>query len=457
MTETSANNHDDGRFRSGEGLSANELEDQAVESDGLVAADLGLASDLVIPPIKPLNTPAGGVPPVTDTSAGLARVAEMLQSHTGPVAIDTERASGIRYGQRPFLVQIKRGNSPIALIDPEAFGDLSIINEALRGSEWIIHACTQDLPSLRMVGMNPDSLFDTELAGRLAGLDRVSLGAMTEELLGYSLAKEHSAADWSTRPLPEPWLVYAALDVELLADLREAVIDLLHAQGKMEWAREEFEAICQAPEPEPKPDPWRKTKGIRQVRSVKQLTALRNLWYERDRVAQRKDLAPKKLLPDSALIGAAKTMPRSVPELQKIPGFHSKHMRRESVRWVRAIRDAASGQDEVPFTVPSDSPPPVKAWASKRPEAAEVLRDAKDAVADLAELHEVPQENLLTPEHLRRLAWEHPVASPEQIADHLTEYGARAWQVGLVTPVLTPVFSEAARNPTTSSGTRSIE
>jgi ribonuclease D len=262
MTETPANNHDDGRFRSGEGLSANELEDQAVESDGLVAADLGLASDLVIPPIKPLNAPAGGVPPVTDTSAGLTRVADMLQSHTGPVAIDTERASGIRYGQRPFLVQIKRGNSPIALIDPEAFGDLSIINEALRGSEWIIHACTQDLPSLRMVGMNPDSLFDTELAGRLAGLDRVSLGAMTEELLGYSLAKEHSAADWSTRPLPEPWLVYARPRRRTPGRSPRGRHRPPACPGQMEWAREEFEAICQAPEPEPKPDPWRKPRGF---------------------------------------------------------------------------------------------------------------------------------------------------------------------------------------------------
>ncbi len=443
MKDSSANTQDGTEpILYGEGLSAGELETQSVESDGLVASDLGLTPELVIPPTVKLNEPAGGVPGVIDSPAGLRRAAESLSEADGPVAIDTERASGIRYGQRPFLVQLKRGDSPIFLIDPEAFDDLSLIDDALRGTEWIIHASTQDIPSLRMVGMNPDALFDTELAGRLAGLPRVGLGAMTEELLGYTLAKEHSAADWSKRPLPEPWLVYAALDVELLVDLREAVSEVLREQGKLSWAIEEFDAICSAPDPQPKPDPWRKTKGIRQIRSARQLTALRNLWYERDSLAQSKDIAPKKLLADSALITAAKTMPQTVPKLQRIPGFHAKLIRRESVRWVQAIRDAASGRDEVPYNVPSDSPPPVKAWASKRPDSAEILKPAKDAVAELADSYGLPQENLLTPEHLRRLCWDHPFASSDEIPELLESYGARAWQIALVSPVLAQVFEE---------------
>lgn len=426
----------------GEGLSADELDEQSIDTDELVASDLGLAPDLVIPPTVKLNAPAGGVPGVIDTPAGLRHAAESLRDHDGPVAIDTERASGIRYGQRPFLVQIKRGDSPIFLIDPEAFEDLSPINDALEGTEWIIHASTQDIPSLRMVGMHPDALFDTELAGRLAGLSRVGLGAMTEELLGYTLAKEHSAADWSQRPLPEPWLVYAALDVELLVDLREAVSEHLREQGKLAWALEEFEAICSAPEPEPRPDPWRRTKGIRQLRSTQQLTALRNLWYERDALARSKDIAPKKLLPDTALVSAAKSMPKTVPNVQRIPGFHAKLVKRESVRWVRAIRDAAAGLDQVPFSVPSQSPPPVKAWASKRPDSADILGPAKDAVSELAASLNMPSENLLTPEHLRRLCWDHPFASSEEIAHWLREYGARSWQIELVCPALIPVFDD---------------
>ncbi|WP_085529589.1 HRDC domain-containing protein [Kocuria massiliensis] len=423
----------------GEGFSADELEKLSIDPE-----DLGLSPDLVIPPSVPLNEPSGGVPSVIDTYPELEEAAELLTKHSGPVAIDTERASGIRYGQRPFLVQIKRGDSPIVLIDPEAFEDLTVINRALSGAEWIIHASSQDLPSLRMVGMHPSRLFDTELAGRIAGLPRVGLGAMTEELLGYALAKEHSAADWSQRPLPTPWLNYAALDVELLVDLRDAVVELLRQQGKLDWALEEFEAICDAPDPEPKSDPWRKTKGIRQVRSPRQLTALRNLWNERDLLARHKDVAPKRLLPDSALIAAAKAMPASVPQLQRIPGFHAKLIKRESVRWVRAIQEAAREENLVPYSIPSSSPPPIKAWESKRPDSAESLKIAKETMSELAEQYSMPSENLLTPEHLRRLCWEHPYPSEETAIEALRGYGARNWQIDLVAHPLARDLAEDA-------------
>ena len=160
-----------------------------------------------------------------------------FEAGSGPVAVDAERASGYRYGQRAYLVQLRREGAGTALIDPVACPDLSGLGEALSGVEWVLHAATQDLPCLREIGMVPTRLFDTELAGRLAGFPRVGLGAMVEGVLGFVLEKGHSAVDWSTRPLPEPWLRYAALDVELLVDLRDALEKELDRQGKLEWAR----------------------------------------------------------------------------------------------------------------------------------------------------------------------------------------------------------------------------
>ena len=87
-------------------------------------------------------------------------------------------------------------------------------------------------PCLAEVGLVPATLFDTELAGRLAGLPRVGLGPMVEQLLGLSLEKGHGAADWSRRPLPEDWLVYAALDVEVLVALRDVLAEMLAAAGQ---------------------------------------------------------------------------------------------------------------------------------------------------------------------------------------------------------------------------------
>ena len=93
------------------------------------------------------------------------------------------------------------------------------------------------------LGLYPSRLFDTELAGRLLGLPRVGLATLVETLLGYRMAKEHSAVDWSTRPLPAPWLEYAALDVEVLVELRDLLAAELVEAGKDGWAAEEFEAL----------------------------------------------------------------------------------------------------------------------------------------------------------------------------------------------------------------------
>lgn len=415
----------------------------AVEPPAPASGDFGLPAGLEIPELVRLDAPAGGTPSVINTERGLARVAKILAEQNGPVAVDTERASGIRYGQRAFLVQLKRGDSGVILIDPEAFDNLSPINEALAGTEWVLHAATQDLPCLAELGMYPDALFDTEMGGRLAGFERVGLGFMVENLLGFKLAKEHSSVDWSKRPLPADWLNYAALDVEILLDLRDAVEEVLREQGKLGFALEEFRYECENGARETKKDPWRKTKGIRELKNRRQLTALRNLWYERERLAQKKDVAPKRLLPDPALIQAAKFMPRSVPAILQIPGFQTRALKREAPRWVRSILEAKNDTDPVPFTTPADGPPPLKAWETKRPLSAELFAEAKPQVLALGEELNIPQENVLSPDILRRLCWEPPAqSSVTQLRATLLELGARQWQIELVVDRLADIFDE---------------
>ena len=114
--------------------------------------------------------------------------------------------------------------------------------------------------------MVPPTLFDTELAGRLLGHRRVGLGTLIEEYFGQRLLKEHSAADWSTRPLPEPWLEYAALDVEVLVELRDHMQSELEKAGKWEWAQQEFDHLLGF-EPTVRVDAWRRTSGLHKLRS----------------------------------------------------------------------------------------------------------------------------------------------------------------------------------------------
>ncbi|MEV6165828.1 ribonuclease D [Streptomyces sp. NPDC052052] len=401
----------------------------------------------VAPAPIPLLEPREGIPPVVASDDALARVIAAFAAGSGPVAVDAERASGYRYGQRAYLVQLRRDGAGSALIDPVGCPDLSGLGEVLCGSEWILHAATQDLPCLREIGMTPTGLFDTELAGRLAGFPRVGLGAMVESVLGYSLEKGHSAVDWSTRPLPDPWLRYAALDVELLIDLRNALEEELDRQGKLEWAREEFDAIASAPPAPPRKDPWRRTSGMHKVRRRRQMAVVRELWLARDQVAQRRDVSPGKVLSDAAIVEAALALPANTHALTALPGFGHRMGRRQLEQWQAAV-DRAKALPDAELPQPGQAlagPPPPRAWAEKDPAAAARLSAARAAVSRLAEQLHMPQENLITPDTVRRVCWEPPKnPTADSVESLLTAYGARHWQIEQVTPLLVRALASAS-------------
>jgi ribonuclease D len=410
------------------------------------AQDAGPAVELV-----PLDVPADGVPPVVDSERGLLEAAEAIRAGEGPVALDAERASGYRYGQRAYLVQLRRDGSGTWLIDPIACPDLSPVDEAIGNAEWILHAATQDLACLAEVGLHPRQLFDTELAGRLLGLPRVGLAAVVEHYLGLSLAKEHSAVDWSTRPLPEPWLRYAALDVEVLVELRNLMGVDLAKQGKDGWAREEFEALLDFTGPAPRIDPWRRTSGMHRVRHRRTAAVVRELWEARDLIARDRDVSPGRVQPDAVLVEIAMAAPRAAEQL---PSGH-RSIQRYRRQWLDAVTRAnALPEDQLPpMTLRSVGPPPQRAWAERDPVAAARLTETRQALTEFATEHAVPVENVLSPDPLRRVIWTPPTdRSTEGFTAALRALGARPWQTAIVDPMVAAAFAanpDQSRRPST--------
>jgi len=389
------------------------------------------------PILVPLLAPADGIPEVVVDERRLLEAAAALAAGHGPVALDAERASGHRYGQRAYLVQIRRAGAGTWLLDPAACPDLRPVADAVQDTEWILHAATQDLPCLAEVGLRPDRLFDTELGARLAGLPRVGLGAAVEHYLGLSLAKEHSAVDWSRRPLPEPWLRYAALDVEVLVDLREAVAADLQAQDKWGWAQEEFDALVSFTGPPVRVDPWRRTSGIHRIRRRRALAILRELWYVRDRVAQRRDVSPGRVLPDPVLVELATDPPT---DTAAVATRRSLRVIARSPRvWLEGIERGLAIPEESlpPLTLPGTGPPPPRMWAERDPVAAARHTDVKAALTAYSLERTVPVENLVTPDLLRRVLWTPPAEPTEAaFAAALAAGAARPWQIDIVAPVL---------------------
>ncbi len=406
-----------------------------------------------------LTMPAGGVPDVVVTERDLTRAAEALAAGTGPVALDAERASGYRYGQRAYLIQIRRQGSGTWLIDPIACPDLSPIGDVLSEVEWILHAATQDLPCLAEVGMRPTRLFDTELGGRLVGLPRVGLAAVVEHYLGLTLAKEHSAVDWSTRPLPEPWLRYAALDVEVLVEVRDLMAVDLAEQDKAVWAEQEFDALTRFTGPPVRLEPWRHTSGLHKVRNRRGAAMVRELWLTRDAIAVQSDIAPGRILPNAALVDLALRAPKTNAEVsENASGRVSRSVRKYQQEWLAALDRARHlpEADLPPLTVRSDGPPPARAWADRDPVAAARLAQARTALGEFAEAHHIPVENVLSPDFLRRMLWapQHLAADGTlgSISEALLKLGARQWQIDIAGPIIEEAVNRPAlpaANPAT--------
>jgi ribonuclease D len=406
-----------------------------------------------------LQHPADGMPELSVTAHQIASAAEQLDRGHGPFAVDAERASGFRYFNRAYLIQVRRSGAGTVLIDPASHGGdpltvLRPVADVLSQDEWILHSADQDLPCLAEVGMRPPELYDTELAGRLAGFDRVNLATMVERLLGQRLAKGHGAADWSKRPLPPAWLNYAALDVELLIELRAAISEILAQQGKSSWAAEEFEYLRTFEDRAAaagRRDRWRRTSGIHRVHDRRGLAAVRELWTTRDQIAQRRDIAPRRILPDSAIIDAAMADPQSVDDLVSLPVFGGRHQRRSAAMWLSALEAARRNQDPPQVTDAPNGPPPPARWSRRKPDAAARLEVARAALSELSQLVGVPTENLVSPDLVRRLCWEwdalgigttDPVAITEE---YLSTGQARPWQRELVVPVLAAAMIRAPR------------
>ena len=408
----------------------------------------------------PLLQPAQGTPSVIDTESKFEDALAQLSQGHGPFAVDAERASGFRYSARAYLIQVKRNSGGLHLIDPIPFGPghelFAQLNSLMNTDEVILHASTQDLPCLRELGINPIKLFDTELAGRIAGLPRVGLGPLLESLMGVTLAKEHSAADWSARPLPQDWLTYAALDVELLVELRDRMYELLETSKKLNWALEEFAAILNAPPAPPRVDPWRRTSGMHKIKRREQLAVIKELWHARDKVASEQDISPGKLLNDSAIVELAIAPAVTKKEFEKALrplGLRARWLENLPL-WLSSISVAVSlPEDQWPaMRTNADTLPPIKLWRDKFPEKFAPLSHARAAIEIIAQDNHIPVENLISPEYVRRVCWKPPTGATETLSiptveQALTELGARQWQIALVAPALAAALLEKEAVP----------
>jgi ribonuclease D len=234
-------------------------------------------------------------------------------------------------------------------------------------------------------------------------------------------------------------LEYAALDVEVLIELRNELEQQLVDAGKREWAQEEFEHLRTMPSSAPRPEPWRRTSGLHRVRGRRSLAAVRALWHARDAIASQRDVTPSRIIPDSAVVEAAVALPKDRGALLALKGFVGRGAQRYAGTWVDALREVGTlTEADLPqLAARGDGPPPPRAWAEKDPVAAARLAAARAALLARAAELSMPVENLVSPDAVRRVLWEPPSpADAAGIGAALRALGARSWQVAIAAPLL---------------------
>lgn len=384
------------------------------------------------------------------TSGDLELAIDELRKFEGWFGIDAERASGFKYSQRAYLIQVNRSDSDIYLIDPAAISPkidpskFESLAQLLSEDAWILHAATQDLACLAELGLVPSAIIDTELGSRIAGIPRVGLGSVVEHYLKLSLAKEHSAVDWSTRPLKDSWLEYAALDVDVLHELASELLEDLKSQGKVEFAFQEFAHLLKFKPKAEKQDKWRGISGLHEVKDQRGLAIARALWQARETLAIKLDVAPGRLIPDLSISHVAKRQTPSRPELANDKVFTGRASRSYLDTWWEAIEIGRNTRDLPPLRVPTTGIPNHRIWPNKYPEANKRLIVCKEVVANKSIELNIPQENLLTPDFLRQLCWEELIEkNSDSVQRKLSECGARSWQSELLASELSAALVRA--------------
>lgn len=355
------------------------------------------------------------------------------------VGVDAERASGFRYRQRAYLIQFQFESGETWLVDPLLFDEEAAGKAALQElidflpGCWILHASTQDFPCLFELGMRPTRLFDTEVAAKLLGFQRVGLAALIQELLGVELAKEHSAADWSTRPLSLSMLGYAALDVQYLHALKASLESHLIEMERDNWADQEFQNLLGfIPKPHD-PNRWVRLPGIRQARDKEVWQIAKSIWLAREDLAKELDLSPGRILPDKSIAEAAIMKPRTRADLASNSQFSGRMSRTKLDLWWSAIEKAPNTSVEI-HTL-EESLPNHRSWERKFPAAHARYLVIRPKILELAESLSILPEVLVSPEAIRALAF-NPPQNPKDLTATLDRYRVREWQRDLVDSTL---------------------
>ncbi|HEV8581611.1 MAG TPA: ribonuclease D [Thermoanaerobaculia bacterium] len=322
-----------------------------------------------------------------DTHAALAEVSRRW-AEASVLGLDTEFVRTNTFFHKLGLIQVSDGETSW-LVDPLAARDLSPLAEVFASPNVkVLHSASEDIEVFyRFLGVLPSPLFDTQIAGALAGAGAsLSYQKLVALYLGVELAKEETRTDWLARPLSAAQLAYAAEDVAFLVPLYERLACDLGGLGRLSWVFEDSAALLDTSRFEEEAETaYLRIKGAGRL-DRRQLAVLCLLAAWREREARRRDLPRSFVLKEDLLLALATRRPKDTRDLQRLPSLVPRQAARDGAAWLRLIDQAQS--------LPEAELPPRIAGKPLSPAVRKLEDRLRDLVRKRAEALNVPPEVL---------------------------------------------------------------
>jgi ribonuclease D len=353
------------------------------------------------------------------------------------VAIDMEADSFHHYYPKVCLIQLSfKGENFI--IDPLAGLDLSDFLKELAAKNLIFHDAGYDLRMMRQCfTFEPNGeIFDTMLAGKLLGVESLSLAGMLQSFMGITITKGGQKADWSIRPIKDSLLRYAAVDTLYLVELAEKLEEMLREQNRTGWhkqmCRQSVKAAMNHTQTFDPDKTWR-IKGHSRL-SPRQLAFLQQLWLWREKQAQTADLPPFRILHNERLIQlAVEADSRTEPEFDDL--YESlKHCKGKRLQSLHSALKKAFNQK------PAQWPQHKCSSRMTRPNSQLLARIEKirSSCQKTAEKNSLSTELILSRASMARLAQ----TGPEGLENMVLEGCILPWQADLIRRPLSEIFED---------------
>ena len=299
-------------------------------------------------------------------------ISQKLTGHAR-LGVDTEFMREKTYFAQLCLIQISTPDD-IYCVDPLVEADKAEFWKQLLAGSWVVHSARQDIEVVyQTAGAMPHEIFDTQVAAGLLGLPaQMGYAGLVKELFDVDMAKSHTRADWTRRPLPDTFLDYAAEDVEYLLPASDVLSEKLDKKDRLDWARQDSGLLLDTTLYDVSGDQAvDRLKGARNFRGARRAAAVRLAAWREDE-AIRRNRPRQWIIRDNVLLDIAYNLPSSEKQLEQIDGMPPKVLSRVGNQLIDAVH--ASQDEQSAYQPPR---PPDEAQK-------ELLKEMQSQVADCA-------------------------------------------------------------------------